>query len=85
MLHSGLMTLRLLLRDVDMQHVLLAQNHTLPTLAEFLSQLVSLHFSPGPDSHTLPDNHTLPDYLFSTDLLKELTSKTRLGVEFVCV
>ena len=53
-LHAALMTLRLLLRDVEMQHVLLVQCHALAILAGFLAQLVALHFSPsGP---TLADS-----------------------------
>jgi len=73
------MSLRLLLRDVEMQHVLLAQDHALPTLADFLGQVVSLHFSPP--GHAQPEPHLRlhPSLLSSsaTDILKELTSKHR--------
>ena len=88
-LHAALMTLRLLLRDVEMQHVLLAQCHALPTLAGFLAQLVALHFSPSDptltESHlslagphpSLAGPHPSMESLSlcASDLMKELTSE----------
>lgn len=68
--HAAMMALRLLLRDVNFQQLLMRGTDPLPALTQSLALLIELHFSPSQLQQQLGGQSVQG----STDLLKEITS-----------